>query len=83
MLITAAMLRQLEEAIAPDAVAEIRIYPAGCDIRVHWNNRLRMLNKNIAYQEIGDVNGITDDRMQRAWDRLIKHMVEVSSRKPS
>ncbi|MFL1404171.1 hypothetical protein ACJO2E_02355 [Marinobacter sp. M1N3S26] len=83
MIITAVMLQEMEQAIAPDAEAQVRIYPAGCDIRVSWNGGLSELNKNIAFQQIGDVNNISNERMQAAWQRLIRHFQDVKNRSPN
>ena len=45
--ITTAMLQELEQSIAPDAKAEIRIYAGGCDIRVRWDKGLKEVNQNL------------------------------------
>jgi len=47
MRITTQMLLKLEQAIAPGASAEVRIYAGGCDIRVRWNKGLREANYNV------------------------------------
>lgn len=72
MRITADMLRRLEQSIAPDAEAEVRIYAGGCDIRVRWNKGLSEANVNLGAEQLAQVQAFRDEKMQRAWERLIK-----------
>ena len=71
MRITTAMLQELEQSIAPDAQAEIRIYAGGCDIRVRWSNGLREANQNIGAQQLATIAEKRDEQIQEAWGRLI------------
>lgn len=71
MRITTAMLRQLEQSISNDAEAEVRIYAGGCDIRVRWAGGLREANINLDAEQLAQVQSFRDEKMQRAWDRLI------------
>ncbi|MBY6032199.1 hypothetical protein KUV59_03395 [Marinobacter daepoensis] len=72
MRITTAMLQELEQSIAPDAKAEIRIYAGGCDIRVSWNGGLKMANQNLSAEQLDHIAEFRDEKMRRAWDRLIE-----------
>lgn len=72
MRITTTMLRELEQSIAPDAEAEIRIYAGGCDVRVRWNKGLREANQNIGAQALANIQEIRDQDMAEAWGRLIR-----------
>lgn len=72
MRITTEMLRSLELAIAPDAQAEIRIYAGGCDIRVKWNAGLSEANVNLGAEQLAQVQTFRDEKMHRAWQKLIK-----------
>ena len=71
MRITTDMLRELEQAIAPDAKAELRIYAGGCDIRVCWTSGLREANQNLGAAQLAQIEQYRDEKMRLAWDRLI------------
>jgi xanthine dehydrogenase iron-sulfur cluster and FAD-binding subunit A len=72
MRITTNMLQQLEQSIAPDAEAEVRIYAGGCDVRVRWNKGLREANQNIGAQSLANLQEYRDRDMTEAWGRLIR-----------
>ncbi|WP_421921586.1 hypothetical protein [Marinobacter salarius] len=72
MRITTDMLRELEEAIAPDAKSEIRIYAGGCDIRVCWNGGLKQVNQNLGVVQLSEIVEYRDEKMRRAWDKVIE-----------
>ncbi len=80
MKITAKMLQQLEQAIAPDAEASIIIYPAGFDIHVERNGGLTQQTKRIHHLDYRDMGMPDDDRMQAGWDRLIREFVEAKNK---
>ncbi|WP_421862512.1 hypothetical protein [Marinobacter adhaerens] len=71
MRITTEMLLELERSVAPDAQAEIRIYAGGCDIRVRWNKGLREANQNLGAEQLAQIEAYRDEKMRKAWDRLI------------
>ena len=71
MRITTEMLLELERSVAPDAQAEIRIYAGGCDIRVRWNKGLREANQNLGAEQLAQTEAYRDEKMRKAWDRLI------------
>lgn len=71
MRITTEMMQELERSIAPDAKAEIRIYAGGCDIRVTWNKGLREANQNLGAVQLAQIEEFRDEKMRKAWDRLI------------
>lgn len=77
MRITTTMLQELEKAIAPDARAEIRIYAGGCDIRVTWNGGMREANQNLGAQQLAQIEEFRDDKMRRAWAKLIAKFVAL------
>lgn len=81
MFITAAMLQQMEKAIAPDAEARVYIYPGGFRVCVSWDRGLKALNKQIDYQPLGEATGADKERMQKGWDRLVAKFVEVKEQK--
>ncbi|MDC8455348.1 hypothetical protein [Marinobacter sp. DS40M6] len=72
MRITTKMMLQLEQSIAPDAQAEVRIYSGGCDIRVTWNKGLREANQNLGAQQLSTIEEFRDEQMDRAWQKLIR-----------
>ena len=72
MRITAQMLLKLEQAIAPDASAEVRIYAGGCDIRVRWNKGLREANYNVGAVQLSQVQELEEEAMNQRWDSLIR-----------
>lgn len=80
MRITTDMLRELEKAIAPDAKAEIRIYAGGCDIRVCWNGGMKQVNQNLGAIQLSEIAEYRDEKMRRAWDRLIVKFQEIKGR---
>ncbi|MDF0750267.1 hypothetical protein NLU14_08495 [Marinobacter sp. 71-i] len=82
MIVTTDMLRELEKAVAPDAQAEIRIYAAGCDIRVRWNGGLREANQNLGAENMAQVADYREDQTRRAWDRLIVKFQGLRDMKP-
>ena len=77
MIINTQMMKQLEEAIAPDAIAEIRVYAGGCDIRVRWSKGLREANLNLGAEDLAQVQSFRDEQMARAWARVIKRLTAV------
>lgn len=77
MIITTQMMKQLEEAIAPDASAEIRIYAGGCDVRVRWNKGLREANLNLDASQLAQVQSFRDEQLAKAWNRVIKRLTAV------
>lgn len=72
MRITTSMLRELEQSIAPDAQAEVRIYAGGCDIRVTFNDGMREMNQSLGAEQLAQINEYRDDKMRAVWDKLIK-----------
>lgn len=72
MRITTAMLQELEQSIAPDAKAEIRIYAGGCDIRVRWDKGMKEVNQNLGAAQLAQIEEYREEKMRRAWDRLIR-----------
>lgn len=74
------MLLELEKAIAPDAKAEIRIYAGGCDIRVCWNGGLRQANQSLDAQQLSHIEEFRDEKMDRAWEKLIKRFQDMKAR---
>lgn len=78
MRITTTMLRELEQAIAPDAEAEIRIYAGGCDIRVRWDKGMKEVNQNLGAVQLAQIEEYRDAKMRRVWDRLIAKMQELA-----
>ncbi len=80
MRITTIMLHQLEQSIAPDAEAEVRIYAGGCDIRVKWNGGLSEANVNLGAEQLAQVQTFRDEKMQRAWEKLIKRFKVLRDR---
>jgi hypothetical protein len=79
MRITTNMLRELEQSIAPDAQAEIRIYAGGCDIRVCWNGGLKQVNQNLGAEQLSEIIEYRDEKMRRVWDRLIEKFRGLAS----
>lgn len=77
MIINTKMMKQLEDAIAPDARAEIRIYAGGCDIRVKWNKGLREANLNLGAADLAQVQSFRDEQVTKAWNRVIKRLTAV------
>lgn len=71
MRITTQMMLQLEQAIAPDAKAEIRLYSGGCDIRVSWNKGLRTANQNLGIEQLSTIEQFRDEKMEMTWQKLI------------
>ncbi|CAN0276058.1 unnamed protein product [Ectocarpus fasciculatus] len=80
--ITTQMLLQLEKAIAPDAQAEILIYPAGMDIRVSWKGGLRLVNQNLGVVDISTVAEFKDEKTEKAWQKLIAKFQRLRDQKP-
>lgn len=81
MHITTNMMRQLEQAISPNAEAEIQICTAGFDIRVTWRDEkaIRQINKNVSSMDLGTTE-IARERMDRAWERLVASFQELKDR---
>lgn len=82
MRITTTMLRELEQAIAPDAEAEIRIYAGGCDVRVRWAKGLREVNQNVAARPLATIQEYRDQEMAEAWGRLIEKFQKLRDMPP-
>lgn len=82
MRITTTMLRQLEQSIAPDAEAEIRVYAGGCDVRVRWNKGLREANQTIGAQPLANLQEYRDRDMAEAWGRLIEKFQKLRDMPP-
>lgn len=82
MLISTEMLQELEQAIAPDAKAEIRIYAGGCDIRVRWNGGLREANQNLGAAQLAQIEEFREEKMRKAWDRLIEKFQALTQEQP-
>lgn len=82
MRITTQMMIQLEQAIAPDAQAEILIYPAGMDIRVSWKEGLRLVNQNLGVADLSTVAEFRDEKTERAWRKLIAKFQKLRDQKP-
>ncbi|MDG5498979.1 hypothetical protein [Marinobacter sp. BGYM27] len=80
MKITAKMLQQLEQAIAPDAEASVIILPAGFDIHVERNGGLTQQTKRIHHLDYRNMGKVDEVRMQAAWDRLIKAFVDAKNK---
>jgi len=72
MRITTAMLQELEQSIAPDAKAEIRVYAGGCDIRVRWDKGMKEVNQNLGAAQLAQIEEYREEKMGRVWDRLIR-----------
>jgi len=72
------MLQELEQSIAPDAKAEIRIYAGGRDIRVRWNKGMKEVNQNLGAVQLAQIEEYRDAKMRRVWDRLIAKMRELA-----
>ena len=72
MRITTTMLHELEQSIAPDAQAEIRVYAGGCDIRVRWNGGLNELNQSLGAVQLAQIEEYREEKIRRVWDRLIE-----------
>lgn len=83
MIVTTSMLRELEKAISEDAQAEIRVYAGGCDIRVKWNSGLREANLNLGAEQLAQVQTFREEKMRKAWNRVIERLCAVRDIKPS
>lgn len=81
MRITTTMMTQLEQAIAPDAQAEIRIYAGGCDIKVRWNKGLREANQCLGAEQLSAIEQFRDEKMEAAWQKLIKKFQGLRDKK--